>query len=197
LLTKDLIFDPGNLVVAVFAVYLFTELLATRTRNQRTDARATSDRGSLALIVLSLAGALVVAIVARLAVPMLDLPGPVLVWGLIGAAVFLAGMALRVSAIRTLGQAYSTVVTIQPGQGVITHGPYRLVRHPAYTGLLLMLAGAGLSTAHAGALAAGVGVPLPALLYRIRLEEPVLLAALGEKYEAYARTKKRLIPGVW
>ena len=197
MLTGDFVFDPGNLVVAGFVAYFLTELVATRRRNHRTETEATSDGGSLVVILVALVGALGVAIVARRFVPMLALPGSELAWGLSGAAICVGGMALRASAIRTLGQAYSTVVTIQPGQEVVTHGPYQLVRHPAYSGLLLMLAGAGVSWANAGALLAGVAVPLPALLYRIRVEEPVLLGALGEKYQAYSRRKKRLIPGIW
>lgn len=197
MVTKDVVLDAGNLLVAAIVVYLLAETLATRARNRNTDGEKTRDGGSLVLILLSLLVALAIALLGRRFVPALELPGPVLVWAVVGAPVCVAGMALRLSAIRTLGRAYSTVVTIQPGQEVVTDGPYRLVRHPAYTGLLLMALGAGIACGHAVAIAASVALPLPALVYRIRIEEPVLVRGLGESYGAYARTKKRLIPGVW
>jgi protein-S-isoprenylcysteine O-methyltransferase Ste14 len=82
-------------------------------------------------------------------------------------------------------------------QPVITVGPYRLLRHPSYTGLLLACAGVGLALANWVAVAAMVVLPLAAVLWRIHAEENALLATLGDRYRAYADHHKRLVPLVW
>lgn len=82
-------------------------------------------------------------------------------------------------------------------QPVISTGPYAYVRHPSYTGLLLIVAGAGLAVGNWLGLALCVLLPLPALVVRIRVEEAELVRVLGEPYRRYAARTKRLVPGVW
>lgn len=108
-----------------------------------------------------------------------------------------AGIAVRLWAIVTLGRYFRGTVHIQRGHRVVRSGPYRWVRHPSYSGMLLA----------AAALAAQLGNALSwavvmvcfglALAYRIRVEERVLSEALGEEYTSYAAGTSRLIPGVW
>ena len=188
--------DARNFVFAGFVAYFVIELVATRSRNSTRDIGSTADSGSLVVIVAVLSGTFALAGLARSFAGWLEPPGSALAWALAGAVVCAAGAALRASAVARLGQAYNTVVTIQPGQRLITDGPYRFVRHPAYSGLIVMLAGVGISVANTGALAACLVLPLPALLYRIRVEERALSQAMGD-YLGYARDRKRLIPGVW
>jgi protein-S-isoprenylcysteine O-methyltransferase Ste14 len=107
------------------------------------------------------------------------------------------GLAIRVWAVAALGRAFRTTVEVDPDQAVVTSGPYRWVRHPSYTGLLLIVAGVGLAAGNWLALAGCVALPLPAVVRRIRVEEAELSRVLGEPYRAYARRTKRLIPGLW
>jgi protein-S-isoprenylcysteine O-methyltransferase Ste14 len=115
-------------------------------------------------------------------------------WLLAPMALFAAGVALRLTAIWTLGHWYSHHVARGAGQVTLTSGPYRFVRHPAYTGMLLAHAGlvmfflSPLSVVLMGALAAAV-------VWRLLVEEHVLWEMPG--YAAYASGKHRLIPGVW
>jgi protein-S-isoprenylcysteine O-methyltransferase Ste14 len=82
-------------------------------------------------------------------------------------------------------------------QPVITSGPYRVLRHPSYTGLLLASIGVGLASANWVALIGVFLLTLTPLLWRIRVEEHALLAALGDGYRCYAAQHKRLVPLVW
>jgi protein-S-isoprenylcysteine O-methyltransferase Ste14 len=107
------------------------------------------------------------------------------------------GVALRLWAIHELGRFFRIVVTIQPDHRVVDTGPYRFVRHPSYTGLLLALAGAGVALDSWLSLLALTALPLAGILVRIRVEESALLDALGESYAAYEARTDRLIPGVW
>jgi protein-S-isoprenylcysteine O-methyltransferase Ste14 len=115
-------------------------------------------------------------------------------WLAVPVAAFAGGIALRLVATRTLGRFYSHHVVRRTDHAVVSGGPYRLVRHPAYAGMLL---------AHAGfvgffanpASVAGLLLLIGAVLYRIRAEERVMWTVPG--YPEFARTRARVLPGVW
>jgi len=108
---------------------------------------------------------------------------------------FACGVTLRLSAIRELGSFYSHRVRTVTAQPVVQAGPYRWIRHPAYSGMLL--AHAGLVTLFPNQWSIGLflGLLLPAIIYRIHVEEQSLYQLTG--YEEYGRTRRRLIPYVW
>jgi protein-S-isoprenylcysteine O-methyltransferase Ste14 len=114
-----------------------------------------------------------------------------------GLSVFWLGLALRVWAVVTLGAAFRTTVEVDAGQRVVQRGPYRVVRHPSYTGMTLISAGVGLALGNWLSLAIIVLLPLIATLRRIAVEEATLRQVLGEDYVAYSQRTKRLIPFVW
>jgi protein-S-isoprenylcysteine O-methyltransferase Ste14 len=115
----------------------------------------------------------------------------------LGILLMYAGMALRFYAITVLGAFFTTTVAVAPEQTVIEAGPYRLIRHPSYTGFLLILLGFGLSlTNNWLSLLVIMGCALIGFSYRIRVEEHVLQEQLGQRYQEYMRRTKRLIPFV-
>ena len=115
----------------------------------------------------------------------------------LAAALVAGGALLRWWAILTLGRLFTVDVAVQQKHRVVRTGPYRLVRHPAYAGLLLSLLGIGVAL---GSWQAPPLLLLPALgglLYRIGVEERALLRGLGDDYAAYRRTVRfRLVPFV-
>jgi protein-S-isoprenylcysteine O-methyltransferase Ste14 len=115
----------------------------------------------------------------------------------IGVAVSLAGLALRIWSVSILGKSFRTTIETDQDQKVVSSGPYKLIRHPAYSGLLLICCGYGIALQNWLSLLAAVILPLAALLYRIYIEEPVLAASLGPDYVAYQKRTKKLIPWVW
>jgi protein-S-isoprenylcysteine O-methyltransferase Ste14 len=114
-----------------------------------------------------------------------------------GLALMVAGLVLRGWAIKTLGDYFTFTVIVSQDQPVIKAGPYRVLRHPGYTGILLACAGLGLASANWVGFAGALLVPLAFLLCRIHLEERALSATLGERYRSYAAGHKRLVPLVW
>ena len=114
-----------------------------------------------------------------------------------GMVVLVAGLVLRGWSILTLGEYFTGVVMVSADQPVITAGPYRVLRHPSYTGFLLACAGFGLAAANWVSVAARVLLSLAVFVWRIRAEEAALLATLGDRYRAYAAQHKRLVPFVW
>ena len=114
-----------------------------------------------------------------------------------GLVVLAAGVALRTWAIVTLGRLFKFVVVIQDGHRVVTSGPYRLLRHPSYTGGLGAFLGAGIALDSWLSILALVFIPLLAVLVRIHLEEAELATAPGPEYTRYASRTHRLVPGLW
>ncbi len=112
---------------------------------------------------------------------------------ILSVSLMVAGIAFRGYAIRVLGRFFTVAVVTRPGQPVVEHGPYRLIRHPSYTGSLLTFLGMCLALTNWLAVTA-ILLPLAGVSYRIRVEEGALLQSLGEPYEAYMRRTKRLVP---
>ena len=114
--------------------------------------------------------------------------------GVVLAGVFLAGVTLRAWAIHELGAAYSHRVVPISESGLICSGPYRVLRHPAYAGMLLAnigFVGYFASPASAAALA----LLTAAMFWRIRVEEAVLVRS--SEYREFASFRRRIVPGVW
>lgn len=118
---------------------------------------------------------------------------PCLVAGLAATG---TGIALRQWAITTLGPYFVGHVLVQPGQTVVSSGPYRWLRHPSYTGMWLEMIGVGLATGNVMSTATCVLVPLIGITARIAGEERELAASLPG-YRAYIQGKPRLVPFVW
>jgi protein-S-isoprenylcysteine O-methyltransferase Ste14 len=97
----------------------------------------------------------------------------------------------------TLGGFFTVDVQVHPGQAVIDRGPYRWLRHPSYTGMVLFFAGVGLALTNWASLIVLIVAPVAGLVVRIRSEERTLLAALGNDYRRFAATRRRLFPGIW
>ncbi len=115
----------------------------------------------------------------------------------VGLAVFAAGLGLRGWSIRTLGRHFTWRLGVRSGHTLITAGPYRVLRHPSYTGAMLLFAGTQVLLASGTGLAlALVGFPV---YYRQRIadEEAMLAAALGEPYREWQARTSRMVPGVW
>jgi protein-S-isoprenylcysteine O-methyltransferase len=96
-----------------------------------------------------------------------------------------------------LGRFFSVDVAIASDHKIVETGPYRVVRHPSYTGLLLQCAGLGVVLGTAFSLFVITVPTFLVLCHRVRLEERVLLANFGNVYAAYARHTKRLLPGIF
>jgi len=110
-----------------------------------------------------------------------------------GAALCVAGLMFCFWARATLGRNWSGTITIKEAHELIIRGPYRLVRHPIYTGLLTMFVGTAMVT---GNLAGVIGVLLAfvSLWVKLKSEESIMLRQFPDEYAAYRRRVKRIIP---
>lgn len=115
---------------------------------------------------------------------------------LTGLVVTIAGCLFAIWARIALGSNWSGRATVKAGHELIVTGPYALVRHPIYTGLLVAALGTGLAT---GKMRCVVGFMLIilALFIKISQEECLMVQTFPHAYPAYRRRVKALIPGVF
>ena len=111
----------------------------------------------------------------------------------VGAAVTVGGILFAVWARLTIGANWSRSVTIKQDHELITTGPYALVRHPIYTGLLTAFAGTTVAAAQYRDILAFVLIFL-SLWYKLRLEEQWMRSQFGDSYSDYARHTAALVP---
>lgn len=179
-----------ELTIAAFAVAEFLQAMRVRRGAIRTNPGAevwfrAIFIGGLLLIPLGLAYA-----------PDAVLGGGVWLFCL-GGVIGWSGLLLRWWSFLTLGKYFTVVLQTSEDQPVIDRGPYRVLRHPSYTGLLVAVGGCGLMVANWVSTAGSVAVVLIGLVYRIRIEERALNAALGTSYHDFAVRRARLVPFVW
>jgi protein-S-isoprenylcysteine O-methyltransferase Ste14 len=115
---------------------------------------------------------------------------------LMGFAAELAGLALAIWARRVLGRNWSGEITIKEDHELIRNGPYAKVRHPIYSGLLLMYAGTAMASGQMHGLL-GLLIGIIAYLRKTRMEEANLVRGFGVGYDAYRKDTWAIVPGVY
>jgi protein-S-isoprenylcysteine O-methyltransferase len=182
--------------VAIAAMLLgISELLLTLLKRSKSNATS-KDRNSLKLIWLVNLTTIAVGIFASYRLREYRLSWPNI--GLeIGTCLFVAGLVLRWYSIMYLGRFFTMNVAIAADHRVIDSGPYRFIRHPSYTGILLAMLGLGLICQNWASLLIIFVPSCAVLLWRIHIEEKVLLEGLGAPYRSYMQRTKRLIPLIY
>jgi protein-S-isoprenylcysteine O-methyltransferase Ste14 len=183
----------GWLISITIAAWIVIEVVM-QVRQYRMGGRSkVTEWGSLGVIVLSLAVGFALArmggnVLPGLRMPMGDVVALPLLW---------LGIGFRLWAIHTLGRFFRGVVHVQADHEVVRRGPYRLLRHPCLRGALVAVIGVALTFDNWAAFVIYIACGAAGMLYRIRVEERVLLAELGDAYRDYAATTARLVPHVW
>lgn len=178
-----------GVTVAAFAVGETSQALKRRPGASPADVR-----GEVAFRVVLGAGILMLPL-AQSVVPDAALETA---WSFVlGAVLAWLGLLLRWWSFAALGAYFTTVVKTAADQPVVSRGPYRVLRHPSSTGLLVALLGCGLMAGNwVGAVACFL-VVLLALVHRLRREERALVGTLGDAYLDFAKHRARLVPFVW
>ena len=185
---------PVLVTLVVWTAVEATLLVRDLARGMGSTAR---DRGTRSLLV----GAWLVAFVAAIWVA--ERFGQGSGWRLgrwhapAGLIVMWIGIAIRVWAVVVLGSAFRTTVEVDAGQRIVDSGPYRLVRHPSYSGILLIAIGFGLTLDDWLSAAILLVIPVATMLRRIAVEEAMLTEVIGQPYVTYMARTKRLVPGLW
>jgi protein-S-isoprenylcysteine O-methyltransferase Ste14 len=187
-------YHPLGVVWGLLAVVTLVIEIAGFAR-QRPEATG-RDRGSWEFARICQVPAVVLLILSPKILPSAEIhpAGACLVAALVALC---AGEGLRIWAKVALGRYFTYTVMTSKDQPVITAGPYRAVRHPSYTGLLLIVIALGAAWGNWLGLGVAFVLSFVGLRYRIHVEENALLDELGDNYRVYAERHKRLVPFVW
>src|SRR5438067_2251817 len=195
---KPLLFhsDAAAILAGVSYGLVAVAELGLAVRMARVRLGASQPGGHWALVLGSAVG-ITLGVRAAEGISSLALPGPAWWPFAVGLVLIWAGLALRWWAVLELGRFFQLTVVVQEDHRVVESGPYRVVRHPSYSGLLLIFVGVGFTLGNWLSVASCLVLPLLGLLVRIRAEETVLNRELGEPYRAYSARTRRLVPRVW
>ena len=161
----------------------------------RGDAQL-KDRHSLFVLWVVIGLSIFLGIALSRAIPHALLPWPQQTY-LAGLAVFSIGLLLRWWSIITLGRFFTVQVAIASDHRLIERGPYRILRHPSYTGALLELLGFALCIGNWPGLMVMLVPVLAAFGWRIHVEEIALREAFGDAWREYVRRTWRLLPLIY
>ena len=154
-------------------------------------------RGSGLTVIL----AIVIGITLGLNMPQIasgfDIRGHFAVYFILGIALIWAGLLFRFWSIQTLGRLFSTSLVIQEGHELITKGPYKYLRNPSYTAALMTFIGFGLGIGNWLSSVVLLLAGLVAYVWRVRVEEKMLLEQFGQTFVDYKKKTWALIPFIW
>ena len=197
---KPLLFDLprlyGNIFIGVLVVWALSERVGALLLRS-SGAASRRDRGFYWAVVGGMMIGIGGAFICAIRLPQLALTSHRYTVFWLGILFMVAGLALRWVAIYTLGRSFTLHVAIRENQALIQSGPYGILRHPAYSGVLLTMVGMALVLANWASLVILVLGGLSGLLYRIRVEERALLEHFGQPYRDYMQRTDRLIPYIW
>ncbi len=182
-----------NVLVAVFAA----SEVAIRAFSLRNRDTRTRELTSLVVVASGFVVGIVGAVAVSVRVTSAAIPFGRTALFVVGCAAMIFGIAFRGWSVIVLGRYFTVDVRVREHQEVVDRGPYRLLRHPSYTGLLCTCLGIGLALGNWVALLVAIVPTTVAIVFRIRVEERALLAGIGEPYREFCATRSRLIPHVW
>jgi protein-S-isoprenylcysteine O-methyltransferase Ste14 len=189
------VLSPDTLLVELWLVLVVVWLAGAFTAKRVVRRQSLASRAvQLALVV----GAYELLFDSRLAIGWLGWrfikQQPGIVWA--GVALTATGVATAVWARATLGGNWSATVTVKADHELVQRGPYRLVRHPIYSGFTLAAIGTALAI---GQLRGVLAVALMLLGWRLKwpIEERFMIEQFGDRYVEYRKRVRAIIPGIW
>jgi len=176
--------------------FLVSEILLTVTRRSRSKTGTRQDQSTLGVLWLVIMASVFAGVYCAWNYPSAALTnGRIL--ALAGIVLFAAGITLRWWAIIVLGRFFTVDVTIERDHELVERGPFRVLRHPSYAGVLLAFVGFALSLQNWAAFLIVILPIFAAFIHRMDVEEKALSRALGSSYTDYMRRTKRLVPFVY
>ncbi|WP_158282283.1 methyltransferase family protein [Salipaludibacillus keqinensis] len=163
-------------------------------KNRRVKDKKSTDTSTFPGILLSVLAVITASVFSR-ELAFLTFNSQLLLWT--GIIFYAVGVILRYWGMLKLGKQFTRDVNVTGDDEIIGTGPFRVLRHPLYTGLLSALVGISFYTGSMIGLFLTFFLFMPFLLKRIRLEEEMLVASFGKDYEKWAETRNKLIPFIY
>jgi protein-S-isoprenylcysteine O-methyltransferase Ste14 len=177
-------------------IWFVPEMFTTRRYHSRAGADI-RDRGSMWVLLACIWSSVFIGFWAAFQFRSMMIQSAQLLIFTLGIVLMLAGVVFRWYAIRILGRYFTPEVAVKSDQKIVETGPYRFIRHPAYSGSLLTLLGLGLALTSWLSLACIMLAAIIGYGYRVRVEESALCNELGDDYRNYMDHTRRFIPFVF
>jgi protein-S-isoprenylcysteine O-methyltransferase Ste14 len=184
-----------SIFTIVFILWGLSEVFLNRFFHSGKSDNKNQDKGTIIIIWLAIAISIALGIISKIYIRLPIANTPLIPY--LGLAVLILGMIIRTIAIITLGKYFTVDVTLRKDHKVIREGLYRIIRHPAYSGSLLSFIGFGVTLNNWASLFLCIIPVTTAMLYRIKIEERLLVEHFGSEYEEYKKTTYRLIPWIY
>lgn len=189
----------AGIFLAACLIWNIPEMIGAIKQTAKASRKEASvqDRGSMGILIgLQWVGIVLNFTIAGL-FPAAAIPWHRTAFFLCGVTLILLGVALRWYAIWMLGRYFTRDVAVSADQKVVQTGPYRSIRHPAYSGTFLTMLGVGLAVTNWASLVVLLMCVVSGHMYRVRVEERALSQAIGQPYVEYMHGTKRFIPLVF
>jgi len=174
--------------------FFLVERFFRKGKDTKNMNRTKHDKGSTTFISFAMGTAFILLAAAPLFIywhiAMLDC----FTMGIIGLVLGASGLVIRAIAFTTLGRFFSRTLREADNHTLVTSGIYKIIRHPGYLSDFMIFIGIALAL---GNLILVITIPvlfIPAYIYRIHVEEKMLVEVFGERYVEYRKTSKKLIP---
>ncbi len=179
----------------IWGIWFLFEIFLSQKKRTPKELRTDQDKGSFNVLWLAILFGISLAIILMMNfyVPI----SKIMVVPYIGLLVIILGLIIRIVSIKTLAENFSTDVNVRKSQKLMTTGIYKKIRHPAYMGTIISFIGLGLSLNNWLALITIVLPVVGAFLYRIKIEENVLIEYFGDEYINYSKKTKKLLPFIF
>jgi len=181
--------------ITVWALWFVSEIMISRLTKSGGHDKKGRDKGSFWVIWIAAAIGITSGVFCA---GNSDVPiARTLLIPYIGLLVTIAGMVIRLRAVWTLGRMFTAQVTIRENHKIKSDGLYKILRHPSYSASVLSFIGLGISMNNWISLIVITAFVTFAMLYRIKIEEKVLIEQFGEEYKEYMKGTYRLIPFIY
>ncbi|WP_052037926.1 methyltransferase family protein [Clostridium drakei] len=186
-----------NAFQVIFLFFIISEMLMwifIKWNNKRNAGnKKNNDRGSYSFIVIGFCSIIFLNPICR---KIFSNTIPILLFW-VGSIFMITGVFLRAYSIYTLRKFFTLSVQVNSKQKIIQTGPYKYLRHPAYSGSILSLLGTALCFRSLVGIIASLLVIIMVYGYRIIIEEKTLEDSFGMIYKEYEKSTKRIIPFIW
>ena len=179
----------------IWITWCASEILLNRLMRSSSNDKKGQDKGSLRFIWIMIALAISFGFIFAnyIKVPISNQ----LLISYVGLFIIIVGMAIRFISIWSLGKYFTVDVTIRNNHKIKKDGFYKIIRHPSYSGSLLSFIGFGISLNNWISLTTVVVLIMISFLYRIKIEEKILIDQLGKEYLDYKKNTYRLLPWIY
>jgi protein-S-isoprenylcysteine O-methyltransferase len=174
----------------IFEIWVFS-------RDRRAVKTSSRARGNSLGVIIAIVIGITLGLNFPIIVPLLNIRNHFVIFFTLGITLLWIGILFRYWAIHTLGKFFRTKLDIQEHHELIMNGPYKYLRHPSYTGAMLTFIGLGFGIGNWLSIAVLITSGLTAYVFRIRVEERMLLKQFNKAYRDYKKKTWRLIPFIW